>query len=230
MGTEIEFFKRAGDSSNDYIEEVIYFSDKNAREEIQGKQKKLVAGRGLKISGNMISLADDIGGGGANVKYVTIDNLLGDGYSDGQETEVIDNNTYGKYAVQFAYIGNPKIFLDCADAMETNESADEYSDMTALNFVSEIAYNSTNRQRAKAAIAELDETKDDYFLLLAVRVSSGSFLRNINGIASDYDKLEGGYFADWYYDSYGERIQREAITSSNYKSDIIPAIWRYFAG
>ena len=60
MATRISFFKRPGDYQHNYRDETIYFKDRKAREILEGKQKKLTAGRGLKLVGNTISLADDI--------------------------------------------------------------------------------------------------------------------------------------------------------------------------
>lgn len=220
MGTEIEFFKRSGDSSNDYMEEVIYFSDKNAREEIQGKQKKLVAGRGLKLVGNTLSLADDISSG-SSLKYFTVDGLLSKSSYEGAETEVIEDKTYSKFSVQFTYLGNPQVFINYA-----NQDSHEYA---TLKFVSELSSGvEANKQKAVEAISNLEATDDDYFCLIPVRVISGELSREVKGYNDG--NLEACYFADWYIDEYGERQSHSNIQGATDPETIIPAIWKYLAG
>ena len=63
MATKIEFFKVSDYYSDEYGNEEVYFKDLNAREVLEGKQKKLKAGRGLKLVGNTLSLADTAAGG-----------------------------------------------------------------------------------------------------------------------------------------------------------------------
>ena len=97
MSTKIEFFKTKTYNNED-VE--VYFKDTKAREVLEGKQKKLKAGRGLKLVGNTLSLADNISSG-SNLKYFTIDGLLSSSSYEGAETELIEGSTYSKFSVQF---------------------------------------------------------------------------------------------------------------------------------
>ena len=155
MAVKISFFKRAGDYQNNYINETIYFKDSKAREILEGKQKKLKAGRGLKLVGNTLSLADNISSG-SNLKYFTIDGLLSSSSYEGAETESIEGSTYSKFSVQFTYLGNPQIFVNYA-----NQSSHEYA---TLRFIDELSSSiESNVQKATEAISNLEATGDDYF-------------------------------------------------------------------
>ena len=221
MAVKISFFKRAGDYQNNYINETIYFKDSKARETLEGKQKKITAGRGLKLVGNTLSLADDISGG-SNLKYFTIDGLLSNSSYEGAETESIEGSTYSKFSVQFTYLGNPQIFVNY-----TNQGSHEYA---TLKFINELSSSiESNTQKAAEAISNLEATNDDYFCLIPVRVISGEFSREIKG----YDRngnFEACNFADWYIDHYGERQQLSEIQGSTNESSVIQFIWKYFAG
>lgn len=221
MAVKISFFKRAGDYQNNYINETIYFKDSKAREVLEGKQKKITAGRGLKLVGNTLSLADNISSG-SNLKYFTIDGLLSNSSYEGAETESIEGSTYSKFSVQFTYLGNPQIFVNY-----TNQGSHEYA---TLKFINELSSSiESNVQKAAEAISNLEATDDDYFCLIPVRVISGEFLREIEGYDRD-NNFEACYFADWYIDYYGERQQLNEIQGSTDSSSIIPIIWKHFAG
>lgn len=221
MAVKISFFKRIGDYQNNYIDETIYFKDSKAREVLEGKQKKITAGRGLKLVGNTLSLTDDISGG-SNLKYFTIDGLLSGSSYQGAETELIEGRTYSKFSVQFTYFGNPQIFVNYA-----NQGSHEYA---TLRFINELSSSiETNVQKAVEAISNLEATDDDYFCLIPVRVISGEFSREIKG----YDRnnnFEACSFADWYIDHYGVRQQLSEIQGSTNSNSVIPIIWKYFAG
>ena len=165
MAVKISFFKRAGDYQNNYINETIYFKDSKARETLEGKQKKITAGRGLKLVGNTLSLADNISSG-SNLKYFTIDGLLSSSSYEGAEKELIEGSTYSKFSVQFTYLGNPQVFINYA-----NQGSHEYA---TLRFINELSSSiETNVQKAVEAISNLETTGDDYFCLIPVRVISG---------------------------------------------------------
>ena len=221
MAVKISFFKRAGDYQNNYINETIYFKDSKARETLEGKQKKITAGRGLKLVGNTLSLADNISSG-SNLKYFTIDGLLSSSSYEGAEKELIEGSTYSKFSVQFTYLGNPQVFINYA-----NQGSHEYA---TLRFINELSSSiETNVQKAVEAISNLEATGDDYFCLIPVRVISGEFSREIKG----YDRngnFEACNFADWYIDHYGERQQLSEIQGDTNSSGIIQIIWKYLAG
>lgn len=220
MATRISFFKRPGDYQNNYRNETIYFKDSKARETLEGKQKKLTAGRGLKLVGNTLSLADDISSG-SSLKYFTVDGLLGEGYYEGAETVEIDDKQYSKFSVQFTYLGNPQVFINYA-----NQDSHEYA---TLKFVSELSSGvEANKQKAVEAISNLEATDDDYFCLIPVRVISGELSREVKGYNDG--NLEACYFADWYIDDYGERQSHSNIQGATDPETIIPAIWKYLAG
>ena len=218
MSTKIEFFKTKTYNNED-IE--VYFKDTKAREVLEGKQKKLKAGRGLKLVGNTLSLADDISGG-SNLKYFTIDGLLSSSSYEGAETESIEGTTYSKFSVQFTYFGNPQIFVNYA-----NQDSHEYA---TLRFINELSSSiEANVQKAAEAVSNLEATDDDYFCLIPVRVISGEFSREIKGYDGD-GNFEACKFADWYIDYYGERQQLNEITASTDSNNILPIIWKHFAG
>lgn len=220
MATRISFFKRPGDYQNNYRNETIYFKDSKARETLEGKQKKLTAGRGLKLVGNTLSLADDISSG-SSLKYFTVDGLLGEGYYEGAETVEIDDKQYSKFSVQFTYLGNPQVFTNYA-----NQDSHEYA---TLNFVSELSSGvEANKQKAVEAISSLEATDDDYFCLIPVRVISGELSREVKGYNGG--NIEACFFADWYIDDYGERQSHSNIQGATDPETIIPAIWKYLAG
>ena len=220
MATRISFFKRPGDYQNNYRDETIYFKDRKAREILEGKQKKLTAGRGLKLVGNTISLADDISGG-SGLKYFTVEGLLSETLYEGAETEVIEDKTYSKFGVEFTYFGNPQIFVNYAN-QDSHDSA-------TLKFITELSSGvEANKQKAIEAISSLETTADDYFCLIPIRVISGEVSREVNGYNDG--NLEACYFADWSLNEYGERVQNSEINASNDTSNIIPVIWKYFAG
>lgn len=218
MATKIEFFK-ANTYNNEDIE--VYFKDTKAREVLEGKQKKITAGRGLKLIGNTLSLADNISSG-SNLKYFTIDGLLSSSSYEGTETELIEGSTYSKFNVQFTYLGNPQIFINYA-----NQGSHEYA---TLKFINELSSTvESNTQKAVEAISNLGATSDDYFCLIPVRVISGEFSREIKGYDRD-GNFEACNFADWYIDNYDERQQLSEIQGSTYSNNIIPIIWKHFAG
>jgi hypothetical protein len=220
MATRISFFKRPGDYQNNYRNETIYFKDSKARETLEGKQKKLTAGRGLKLVGNTLSLADDISSG-SSLKYFTVDGLLGEGYYEGAETVEIDDKQYSKFSVQFTYLGNPQVFINYA-----NQDSHEYA---TLKFVSELSSGvEVNKQKAVEAISNLEATDDDYFCLIPVRVISGELSREVKGYNDG--NIEACFFADWYIDEYGEKQSYSEIQGSTYSDAILPVIWKYLAG
>ena len=221
MATKIEFFKVSDYYSNEYGNEEVYFKDLNAREALEGKQKKLKAGRGLKLVGNTLSLADTAGGG-SGLKYFTVDGLLSESSYEGAETEVIEDVTYSKFSVQFTYLGNPQIFINYANQ--------DYCEYATPKFIEELSSGvEANKQKMVEAISSLEATDDDYFCLIPVRVISGEFSREVKGYNYNGD-IEACYFADWYIDDYGEKQLHSEIQGATDPETIIPAIWKYLAG
>ena len=210
--------------------ERVYFKDSEATEIIENtKQKKLIAGRGLKLNGNVLSLADNIGGG-SNLKYFTVNDMLSHSSYEGAET--YGDTGYSKMTVEFAYLGNPQLFTEYVNTHEESN----YDDKRYMNFgfVSEIDSNtgSPNKQKVLDVVSTLEATDDDYFCVFPLRVTSGrSFMREVNGYKSgSSDDIEACKFADWYIDYYGERQQLNEITASTYSNNILPIIWKHFAG
>ena len=210
--------------------ERVYFKDSEATEIIENtKQKKLIAGRGLKLNGNVLSLADNISGG-SNLKYFTVNDMLSHSSYEGAET--YGDTGYSKMTVEFAYLGNPQLFTEYVNTHEESN----YDDRCYMNFgfVSEIDSNtgSPNKQKVLDVVSTLEATDDDYFCVFPLRVTSGrSFMREVNGYKSgSSNDIEACKFADWYIDYYGERQQLNEITASTYSNNILPIIWKHFAG
>ena len=210
--------------------ERVYFKDSEATEIIENtKQKKLIAGRGLKLNGNVLSLADNIGGG-SDVKYFTVNDMLS--HSSYEGAEIYGDTGHSKMTVEFAYLGNPQLFTEYVNTHEESN----YDDRCYMNFgfVSEIDSNtgSPNKQKVLDVVSTLEATDDDYFCVFPLRVTSGrSFMREVNGYKSgSSDDIEACKFADWYIDYYGERQQLNEITASTYSNNILPIIWKHFAG
>lgn len=210
--------------------ERVYFKDSEATEIIENtKQKKLIAGRGLKLNGNVLSLADNIGGG-SNLKYFTVNDMLSHSSYEGAET--YGDTGYSKMTVEFAYLGNPQLFTEYVNTHEESN----YDDRCYMNFgfVSEIDSNtgSPNKQKVLDVVSTLEATDDDYFCVFPLRVTSGrSFMREVNGYKSgSSNDIEACKFADWYIDYYGERQQLNEITASTDSNNILPIIWKHFAG
>ena len=210
--------------------ERVYFKDSEATEIIENtKQKKLIAGRGLKLNGNVLSLADNIGGG-SNLKYFTVNDMLS--HSSYEGAEIYGDTGHSKMTVEFAYLGNPQLFTEYVNTHEESN----YDDRCYMNFgfVSEIDSNtgSPNKQKVLDVVSTLEATDDDYFCVFPLRVTSGrSFMREVNGYKSgSSDDIEACKFADWYIDYYGERQQLNEITASTYSNNILPIIWKHFAG
>ena len=210
--------------------ERVYFKDSEATEIIENtKQKKLIAGRGLKLNGNVLSLADNISGG-SNLKYFTVNDMLSHSSYEGAET--YGDTGYSKMTVEFAYLGNPQLFTEYVNTHEESN----YDDRCYMNFgfVSEIDSNtgSPNKQKVLDVVSTLEATDDDYFCVFPLRVTSGrSFMREVNGYKSgSSNDIEACKFADWYIDYYGERQQLNEITASTDSNNILPIIWKHFAG
>lgn len=211
--------------------ERVYFKDSEATEIIENtKQKKLIAGRGLKLNGNVLSLADNIGGG-SDVKYFTVNDMLSHSSYEGAET--YGDTGYSKMTVEFAYLGNPQLFTEYVNTHEESN----YNDKCYMNFgfVSEIDSNtgSPNKQKVLDVVSTLEATDDDYFCVFPLRVTSGSFMREVNGYKSgSSDEIEACMFARWYYDYYcvKQYNSNNEITASTYSNNILPIIWKHFAG
>lgn len=212
--------------------ERVYFKDSEATEIIENtKQKKLIAGRGLKLNGNVLSLADNISGG-SNLKYFTVNDMLSHSSYEGAET--YGDTGYSKMTVEFAYLGNPQLFTEYVNTHEESN----YDDRCYMNFgfVSEIDSNtgSPNKQKVLDVVSTLEATDDDYFCVFPLRVTSGrSFMREVNGYKSgSSDDIEACMFARWYYDNYCVKQYNSdnEITASTYSNNILPIIWKHFAG
>lgn len=203
--TEIKYATIKRDGLED---EKVYFTDEVLREKINTKQQKLIAGRGLKLKGNILSLSDNISGN-SNIKYFTVRGLK-------------SCYSYEELDVEFAYFGNPQLFVEYVRGNGT--------DYIYLNFVDGVESGfEPNKEKATSAISALGETEDDYFCLLPLRVTSGSYTREVVGYSTG--SIEACMFARWRYDYYGVKQPNSdgAITASTASSDIIPIIWKQFA-
>lgn len=207
--------------------ERVYFKDSEAAEIIENtKQKKLIAGRGLKLNGNVLSLADNIGGG-SDLKYFTVNDMLANSSYEGAET--YGDEGYSKITVEFAYLGNPQLFTEYVNTHEESY----YSGYMNFGFVYEIdgSTGSPNKQKVLDVVSTLEATDDDYFCVFPLRVTSGSFMREVFGYKSDSSNIEACMFARWYYDNYGVKQYNSdnEITASTYSYNILPIIWKHFA-
>lgn len=213
--------------------ERVYFKDSEATEIIENtKQKKLIAGRGLKLNGNILSLADNIGGG-SNIKYFTVNDMLSHSSYEGAET--YGDTDYSKMTVEFAYLGNPQLFIEYVNTHEESDyDGNHYMNFyMSFGFVSEIDSNtgSPNKQKALDVVSTLEATDDDYFCVFPLRIISGEFHRDVTGYSSSSD-MEACLFARWCYDNYGVKQpnSNNEIEGNTYSNNILPIIWRHFAG
>ena len=99
-----------------------------------------------------------------------------------------------------------------------------------MNFVDgvEIGFD-PNKEKAISAISVLGGTEDDYFCLLPLRVTSGSYMREVVGYSTG--SIEACMFARWCYDYYGVKQPNSngEISASTDSCNIIPIIWKQFA-
>lgn len=214
--TEIKYATIKRDGLED---EKVYFTDEVLREKINTKQQKLIAGRGIKLNGNILSLSDSVSSG-SNAKYFTVSGLRSCFSYEG--CEMYEGSNYAKLDVEFAYFGNPQLFVEYVRGNGTN--------YTYLNFVDGVESGfEPNKEKATSAISALAETEDDYFCLLPLRVTSGSYTREVVGYSTG--SIEACMFARWRYDYYGVKQPNSdgAISASTDSSDIIPIIWKQFA-
>jgi hypothetical protein len=216
--TEIKYATVKRDYKED---EKVYFADEKLRGELDKKQKKITVGRGLRLNGNVLSLADNIGGG-SNFKYFTIDGLKASGLYEGSEP--FEGAECSKLTVECAYIGNPKVYVDYIDAGDF--SSDNYNDR-CFNFINEVSDEEVNMQKVREVLATLGDSGEDFFCILPTRIISGEFMRIMHGIQGD--GFEACIFAPWCYDSYGVKQTRENVQPSRDKTEIIPVIWEQLA-
>ena len=217
--TEIKYATIKRDGLED---KKVYFTDEALRGELNTKQKKLTAGRGLKLNGNILSLSDSVSGG-SNVKYFTVSGLRSCYSYEG--CEMYEGSSYAKLDVEFAYFGNPQLFIEYV-----NTYSDSGTNYSYLNFVDGVESGfEPNKQKAISAISTLGETEDDYFCLLPLRVTSGSYTREVVGYSTG--SIEACMFAGWYYDYYGAKQTNSdnKIIARNDSDNIIPIIWKQFA-
>ena len=118
--TEIKYATIKRDKLED---EKVYFVDEALRGELSTKQKKLTAGRGLKLNGNILSLSDSVSSG-SNAKYFTVSGLRSCFSYEG--CEMYEGSNYAKLDVEFAYFGNPQLFVEYGFNI-TNKSELEYN-------------------------------------------------------------------------------------------------------
>ena len=224
--TEIKYATIKRDKVED---EKVYFADEFLRESLNTKQKKLVAGRGLKLNGNVLSLADNVGGG-SDLKYFTISNMKSGNSYDGAET--YEDTSYAKITVEFAYLGNPQLFTEYVN---THEESD-YDNNRYMNFgfISEIDYStgSPNKQKVLDVVSTLEATDDDYFCVFPLRVISGEFHRDVTGYHEHSSDMEACLFARYSYDEYGAKQPNSdnKVEATTYASNITPIIWKHLAG
>lgn len=214
--TEIKYATIKRDKIED---EKVYFVDEALRENISTKQEKLTAGRGLKLNGNILSLSDSVSSG-SNAKYFTVSGLRSCYSYEG--CEMYEGSSYAKLDVEFVYFGNPQLFVEYVRGNGTN--------YIYLNFVDDVESGfEPNKEKATSAISALGETEDDYFCLLPLRVTSGSYTREVDGYSTG--SIEACMFARWCYDYYGVKQPNSdgEISASTNSRDIIPIIWKQFA-
>ena len=214
--TEIKYATIKRDKIED---EKVYFVDEALRENISTKQEKLTAGRGLKLNGNILSLSDSVSSG-SNAKYFTVSGLRSCYSYEG--CEMYEGSSYAKLDVEFVYFGNPQLFVEYVRGNGTN--------YIYLNFVDDVESGfEPNKEKATSAISALGETEDDYFCLLPLRVTSGSYTREVVGYSTG--SIEACMFARWCYDYYGVKQPNSdgEISASTNSRDIIPIIWKQFA-
>ena len=214
--TEIKYATIKRDKLED---EKVYFVDEALRGELSTKQKKLTVGRGLKLNGNILSLSDSVSSG-SNAKYFTVSGLRSCFSYEG--CEMYEGSNYAKLDVEFAYFGNPQLFVEYVRGNGTN--------YTYLSFVDGVESGfEPNKEKATSAISALGETKDDYFCLLPLRVTSGRYTREVVGYSTG--SIEACMFARWCYDYYGVKQPNSdgAISASTDSCNIIPIIWKQFA-
>lgn len=214
--TEIKYATIKRDKIED---EKVYFVDEALRENISTKQEKLTAGRGLKLNGNILSLSDSVSSG-SNAKYFTVSGLRSCYSYEG--CEMYEGSSYAKLDVEFVYFGNPQLFVEYVRGNGTN--------YIYLNFVDDVESGfEPNKEKATSAISALGETEDDYFCLLPLRVTSGSYTREVDGYSTG--SIEACMFARWCYDYYGVKQPNSdgEISASTSSRDIIPIIWKQFA-
>lgn len=217
--TEIKYATIKRDGLED---EKVYFTDEALREKINTKQQKLIAGRGLKLKGNTLSLSDNISGS-SNIKYFTVSGLRSCYSYEG--CEIYEGSSYAKLDVEFAYFGNPQLFIEYVNTYSGSDTNYSY-----LNFVDDVESGfEPNKEKATSAISALAETEDDYFCLLPLRVTSGSYTREVIGYRTG--SIEACMFAGWYYDYYGTKQTNSdnKIIARNDLDNIIPIIWKQFA-
>lgn len=217
--TEIKYATIKRDGLED---KKVYFTDEVLREKINTKQQKLIAGRGIKLNGNILSLSDSVSGG-SNVKYFTVSGLRSCYSYEG--CEIYEGSSYAKLDVEFAYFGNPQLFIEYVNTYSGNGTNYSY-----LDFVDGVESGfEPNKEKATSAISALAETEDDYFCLLPLRVTSGSYTREVIGYSTG--SIEACMFAGWYYDYYGTKQTNSdnKIIARNDSDNIIPIIWKQFA-
>lgn len=217
--TEIKYATIKRDGLED---EKVYFTDEVLREKINTKQQKLIAGRGIKLNGNILSLSDSVSGG-SNVKYFTVSGLRSCFSYEG--CEIYEGSGYAKLDVEFAYFGNPQLFIEYVNTYSGNGTNYSY-----LNFVDGVGSGfEPNKEKATSAISALAKTEDDYFCLFPLRVTSGSYTREVIGYSTG--SIEACMFAGWYYDYYGTKQTNSdnKIIARNDSDNIIPIIWKQFA-
>ena len=222
--TEIKYATVKRDYEED---EKVYFADEFLRESLNAKQKKLVAGRGLKLNGNVLSLADNVSGG-SDLKYFNISDMKSHSNYDG--AEAYEDTNYAKMTVEFAYLGNPQLFIEYVN---THEEYD-YSRYMNFGFVSEIdsSTGSPNKQKVLDVVSTLEATDDDYFCVFPLRVTSGEFHRDVTGYYEHSSDMEACLFARYSYDEYGAKQPNSdnKVEATTYASNITPIIWKHLAG
>lgn len=222
--TEIKYATVKRDYEED---EKVYFADEFLRESLNAKQKKLVAGRGLKLNGNVLSLAANVSGG-SDLKYFTISDMKS--HSNYEGAEAYEDTNYAKMTVEFAYLGNPQLFTEYVN---THEEYD-YSRYMNFGFVSEIdsSTGSPNKQKVLDVVSTLEATDDDYFCVFPLRVISGEFHRDVTGYYEHSSDMEACLFARYSYDEYGAKQPNSdnKVEATTYASNITPIIWKHLAG
>lgn len=205
MATRISFFKRPGDSSNNYKDETIYFKDSKARKILETKQIKLKAGRGLKLEDNILSIVPSVTGS------ISLNQFSFTAKIDGKK-------------ISYTTIGNPKIFKEASNEAKVAflNNAFPSSEAYYMNTFSESDFTPDSSSTVETtpdvptdaytiSLKIGDIPDDDNFDFFAIFITGISELResedSVIGYISVFDNDIGrvSYIQNYYYDTYGEK-------------------------
>ena len=205
MATRISFFKRPGDSSNNYKDETIYFKDSKARKILETKQIKLKAGRGLKLEDNILSIVPSVTGS------ISLNQFSFTAKIDGKK-------------ISYTTIGNPKIFKEASNEAKVaflnnafpSSGAYYIEEFSVSNFTSGDSPTAettpdvpTNAYTIGMKIESIPNNENfDFFAIFITDISESKETENsVTEYASVFDNNAGrvSYIQNYYYDNYGEK-------------------------